>query len=68
MENKKLFTLPLINKWYVVLTLIFIIMRVTNIIDWSPFWILCPLWLPICIAIILVLFINFLQFLIYIFK
>lgn len=45
-KNKSIFTIQLINIWYVIITLIFILMRVTNIIDWSPLWILCPLWLP----------------------
>ena len=53
-ENKKLISIPLINHWYVILTLIFILMRVTNIIDWSPLWILGPLWLPWIIAILLI--------------
>lgn len=51
-KNKKtIFTIPLINIWYVIITLIFILMRVTNIIDWSPLWILSPLWLPWAILI-----------------
>lgn len=45
-KNKTLFKIPLINIWYVIITLIFILMRVTNIIDWSPLWILSPLWIP----------------------
>ena len=45
-KNKTLFKIPLINIWYVIITLIFILMRVTNIIDWSPLWILAPLWIP----------------------
>lgn len=45
-KNKTLFKIPLINIWYVIVTLIFILMRVTNIIDWSPLWILAPLWIP----------------------
>ena len=52
-KEKKLFTIPLVNKWYVVLTLIFILMRITHIIDWSPLWILSPLWLPFVLCIII---------------
>ena len=44
--KKNLLTIPLINKWYFWLTLIFILMRYLNIIQWSPLWILSPLWLP----------------------
>lgn len=53
-DNKTLIKIPLINKWYVVLTLIFILMRVTNIIEWSPLWILSPLWLPWVIVVLLI--------------
>ena len=49
-NTRKIFSLPLINKWYVILTLIFILMRVTHIISWSPLWILSPLWIPWVIA------------------
>ncbi len=49
-DIKNLFTIPLINIWYVIVTLIFILMRITNIIDWSPIWILSPLWIPWAIA------------------
>ena len=49
-NTRKIFSLPLINKWYVILTLIFILMRVTHIISWSPLWILAPLWIPWTIA------------------
>ena len=53
--NKTLIRIPLINIWYVVLSLIFILMQVTHIIDWSPIWLLCPLWLPFAAAILLVM-------------
>ena len=53
-KTKQLFSIPLINKWYFILTLIFILMRITNIIDWSPLWLLSPLWLPWCIVILLI--------------
>ncbi len=53
MENKtkELIKIPLVSIWYVILTLIFILMKVTNIIDWSPLWILSPLWIPLGLAI-----------------
>ena len=53
-ENKKLFSIPLISHWYIILTLIFILMIINNIIDWSPLWILSPLWLPWFIVILLI--------------
>ena len=50
-KNKTLIKIPLVSIWYVILTLIFILMRVTNIIDWSPLWILSPLWIPLGLTI-----------------
>lgn len=41
MRNKVTITLPTIP-----LTLIFIILKVTETIDWSWLWVLSPLWLP----------------------
>jgi hypothetical protein len=40
-NNKVVITLPTIP-----LTLIFIILKVTETIDWSWLWVLSPLWLP----------------------
>ena len=54
-KNKTLFKIPLINIWYVIVTLIFILMRVTNIIDWSPLWILAPLWIPWILVLLVVI-------------
>lgn len=53
-KTKKLISIPLISHWYFILTLIFILMRITNIIDWSPLWILSPLWLPWILVIFLI--------------
>lgn len=33
------------------LTLIFIVLKLTHFIDWSWWWILSPLWLPMSIVI-----------------
>ncbi len=38
------------------LTIVFIVLKLTNYIDWSWWWILAPLWIPI-ILIILIYFI-----------
>ena len=53
-QNNKIFSIPLISKWHVIVTLIFILMRVFDIIHWSPLWILSPLWLPWIIVILLI--------------
>lgn len=42
------------------LTLVFIILKLTQQIDWSWWWVLSPLWLPLvlilCVAAIVVIF------------
>jgi hypothetical protein len=35
------------------LTVAFIVLKLTNHIDWSWWWVLSPLWLPVTIAIAL---------------
>lgn len=58
-DNKTLFKIPLFNIWYVVITLILILMQYLKMIDIHPIWILSPLWLPTAISFsfILILFI-----------
>ena len=50
-KTRNIIDIPLFNIWYVIFTLIFILMQITNIIDWSPLWILSPLWIPIALAL-----------------
>lgn len=38
------------------LTITFIVLKLTNVIAWSWWWVLAPLWLPITIAIIIMVF------------
>ena len=33
------------------LTVLFIALKLTKVIDWSWWWILAPLWLPACIVL-----------------
>lgn len=40
-----------ISSFSIVPALFFIIMRAFGLIDWSWFWILCPLWIPLIIMI-----------------
>ena len=49
------------NGWFaLVLTLVFIVLKLTDQIDWSWWWVLSPLWLPLAlvlsIAIIAIVF------------
>jgi hypothetical protein len=39
------------------LTIVFITLKLTNFIDWSWWWVLSPLWIPILAVALVVLFI-----------
>ena len=39
------------------LTIVFIVLRLTNVIDWEWWWVLAPLWVPTVGAILLVIFV-----------
>ena len=42
------------------LTIVFITLKLTNYIDWSWFWVLAPMWMPIALIIgILLLIVSF---------
>ena len=38
-----------------VLTLIFVVLKLVGVIDWSWIWVLCPIWINVIIIIIIVL-------------
>lgn len=40
------------------LTIVFIVLKLTNYIDWSWWWVLSPLWIPFIIVIVIVLLIS----------
>lgn len=65
-NSKNIFKIPLINQWTVIITLIFILMRIYDIIDWSPLWLLSPLWIPLVIALFIIFILYFLKFIIFI--
>lgn len=35
------------------LLIVFIILKLVNVIDWSWWWVLSPLWIPVSIAVII---------------
>jgi hypothetical protein len=37
------------------LTIVFITLKLTNYIDWSWWWVLAPLWIPIVLVILILL-------------
>lgn len=55
--------IPLMNWWYVILTLVFILAKNSGIINWGSLWILSPLWIPSAIALSIWIIIMFLRIL-----
>jgi len=35
-----------------VLTIVFVTLKLTNVIDWSWFWVLSPIWLSFCLTML----------------
>ena len=64
MENKIL-TIPLFSWYYIGITLVLILMQYLNIIDWSPIWLLSPLWVPCAISILIIIVLYLLRLIIF---
>lgn len=52
----------------IVFTIIFLILKYNNVIDWSYFWIVSPLWIPFAILIVIFLSIILFTLIINLFK
>lgn len=39
---------------FLVLTILFVVLKLINAITWSWWWIFSPLWIPLCIFIVLI--------------
>lgn len=39
-----------------VLFVVFLVLKLTHVIDWSWWWVTAPLWIPACFALIVLLF------------
>lgn len=46
------------------LTLLFIALKLCNVIDWSWYWVLSPLWIPFAFGVVLffLLFLRYIKF------
>ena len=42
----------------VVLTIVFIVLKLAGVINWSWLWVLCPLWIDILLTIIVLMVIT----------
>jgi hypothetical protein len=41
------------------LTIVFIVLKLTNVINWSWWWVLSPIWIPLSLVIVVCLIILF---------
>jgi hypothetical protein len=44
-----------------VLTLVFVVLKLTHVIDWSWWWVLAPTWIPMTLGLLLVVVILVLK-------
>ena len=47
-----------------ILFIVFLILKLTNVIAWSWWWVTAPLWIPIAITIVIFIFIVIFQLII----
>ena len=52
MDNNKVVTRSPIC---MILFIVFLVLKLTNVINWSWWWVTAPLWIPVSIAIVLLL-------------
>ena len=45
--------------FFELLTIVFVVLKLTNVINWSWWWVLSPIWIPISLAIIVFLLFLF---------
>ena len=41
----------------ILLTVVFVVLKLTHFIDWSWWWVFAPLWLPVAVVVVIVLLI-----------
>ena len=42
----------------ILLTVLFVTLKLTHVIDWSWWWVFAPLWLPVAVIIVIVIIIG----------
>lgn len=41
--------------WSVMLTIVFVVLKLTEVIDWSWWWVLSPLWIGLALFLVITL-------------
>jgi hypothetical protein len=44
-----------------ILLVVFIVLRLCHVIDWSWWWVLAPLWMPLLLILIICIILNFID-------
>lgn len=44
-----------------VLFIVFLVLKLTHVIDWSWWWVTSPLWIPLIIIIVLLIFLGLIK-------
>jgi hypothetical protein len=44
-----------------VLFIVFLVLKLTHVIDWSWWWVTSPLWIPLVIIIVLLIFLGLIK-------
>ena len=52
MDNDKKTNIALTIPWTTVLTIVFVILKLTKVIAWSWWWVLSPLWISMAFVVI----------------
>lgn len=55
MKDKVFFSIPLMSIWYVIFTLILILMQLLGIINCTALELTAPLWVPTALALIIII-------------
>lgn len=50
-----------VSAWTVLL-IVFVVLKLCNLIDWSWGWVLSPLWIPLSIVVLVVIIVLFIYF------
>lgn len=45
-----------------VLFVVFLVLKLTHVIDWSWWWVTAPLWIPLAIAIVLLIILGLISY------
>lgn len=57
MNERKHINITLALPWGTILTIIFVILKLTKVISWSWLWVLAPLWISVLVTVLVLVII-----------